>query len=145
MSFSLHEDTLRRFFSQYREHKNESLNKTRDLATAITVHLLRAGTVVVMDQLLVSEEKFMEEIEALKKEMGISYTRIVLKTSEQTSLERVGKRGYESGGLLDEKRVSELWHMMQKDLASYTDAFTIDTDNLSAEEVFKKAEEHIGL
>lgn len=143
MSYLILEDAVRKSFSEYREHRDDSLRNTRALVVHMTDHLLTAGTSVIIDMFAATRTE-LNEMARRHATSGVEVTELFLDTTLETTLARVASRGYD-GGLLDEERVRKLWQWTHEGDPILESLHTISTDNLTPDEVFATASEILNI
>ena len=138
LSFLVNVDAQRRFISQYREQAKESSDLAFEVSIAITEACLRSKRDVIVDKMIWNINSTLDTLDELGEKYGAEVHEIILEASKETVVKRVEGRGYKPGGLLTPEKVDRFWEETQKLKHERPNALVIQTDELTADQVFEK-------
>ena len=137
LSFLLDIDSQRRFFSHYREKKEESAQASRVLALAILSSCLSAGYDVVIDK-MIFDSKVIDAFYEIANKRNAKVIEIILWAPKEVAMQRAEKRGWRDGGLLTPEKVLTFWEKINELKKQRSCAIILDTSSNSEDETFSK-------
>ena len=144
LSFLLDVDALRRYISNYREHKKESLRLAHELAVVIATACLESEHSVIVDKGLFNDDGTLDKLTEAGKKNNAEVFEFILNADLEAVSKRTEQRGFKEGGLLTPERVVQLWEMMQKVIPDRKNAQVIDTSHMTSEDVYQTVKRLVG-
>lgn len=129
-------DAWRRFISEYRTHKKESLELSYQFSLAAIEACLKAGKSVILDKVVFDDDEFLNSLHALAGTYSAEIYEFLLIAKKETLLARAESRGFEPNSLLTREGVLELGEQAQEFMHKRPQAVRIDTEELPPDTVY---------
>ena len=145
MSFFIHFDGLRRMIGNYHDHREESRVFTFEITFSIMHTAFKQGRDVIIDKIMYDriesafKKRTIDMLYDLAKEYDAEVHELILWADKETIMKRLDERGHIQGGFLTKEKAEEFWGEMNKYKDIQSTAKVVDTTDLDAEKVFKKA------
>jgi predicted kinase len=145
LSLHLEVDTWRRFISDYKKHREESLALAYTVSLVVLDAYLASGHDVIVDKMLlessISPDVFLEA----GRKRGAETYEFFLTASKDTVLARIDARGLSPDSLLTREGALRFYEEAEALRKTRKSATVIDTERLDAEQVFIEAKRCLGL
>jgi len=145
MSFLIDLDEQRRFISHYREYKKESGKLSFDVALAILEVCMKNGYDYIIGKGILAagpyihDKNLIEKFAKIGKKYKAEIYEIFLWADKEVTYKRMQKRGFKHKPNTPRDKLNENYKLEEITKDKRTKAFVIDSNDLTANEVFKKA------
>ncbi len=136
---------IRRMISDFKDNRDKSRKIMFNLMYGIVDQALESGADVIVDSKIhdnFAGDSVVDRYLHLANSKGVKTHEIILVVDKETAIERIRKRGFSEGGILNEnnleENVDDFLKKMNKFIALRKKPIIINTSNMNEKEVYKK-------